>query len=141
MDLTHTIYRLINGIKVFNAYCKKIGLDNSKIRITDASGVSKNNLISADFVSEFLYRTKDNPVLDSLPSPGEGTLTHRMLPIKNNLKAKTGTHSDSSSIAGFLTSKSGNKYVFCIIINDTASTVTDMKTLEDYLIREAYLRL
>ena len=131
----------INGIKVFNAYCKKIGLDNSKIRITDASGVSKNNLISADFVSEFLYRTKDNPVLDSLPSPGEGTLTHRMLPIKNNLKAKTGTHSDSSSIAGFLTSKSGNKYVFCIIINDTASTVTDMKTLEDYLIREAYLRL
>ena len=131
----------INGIKVFNAYCKKIGLDNSKIRITDASGVSKNNLISADFVSEFLYRTKDDPVLDSLPSPGEGTLTHRMLPIKNNLKAKTGTHSDSSSIAGFLTSKSGNKYVFCIIINDTASTVTDMKTLEDYLIREAYLRL
>lgn len=131
----------INGIKVFNAYCKKIGLDNSKIRITDASGVSKNNLISADFVSEFLYRTKDNPLLDSLPSPGEGTLTHRMLPIKNNLKAKTGTHSDSSSIAGFLTSKSGNKYVFCIIINDTASTVTDMKTLEDYLIREAYLRL
>ena len=131
----------INGIKVFNAYCKKIGLDNSKIRITDASGVSKNNLISADFVSEFLYRTKDDPVLDSLPSPGEGTLTHRMLPIKNNLKAKTGTHGDSSSIAGFLTSKSGNKYVFCIIINDTASTVTDMKTLEDYLIREAYLRL
>ncbi len=131
----------LNGIKVFNAYCKKIGLDNSKIRITDASGVSKNNLISADFVSEFLVKNKDNKLLENLPSPGEGTLTHRMLPLKDNLRAKTGTHGDLSSIAGYLTSKSGNKYAFCIIINDTTSTISDMKTLEDYLLREAYLRL
>ena len=131
----------LNGIKVFNAYSKKIGLDNSKIRITDASGVSKNNLISADFVSEFLVKNKDNKLLENLPSPGEGTLTHRMLPLKDNLRAKTGTHGDLSSIAGYLISKSGNKYAFCIIINDTASTISDMKTLEDYLIREAYLRL
>lgn len=131
----------MNGIKVFNAYCKKLGLDTSRIRITDASGVSKNNLISADFISEYLVKNKDNKVLEHLPSPGEGTLTHRMLPIKNNLKAKTGTHGDASSLAGFLTTKSGNKYAFCIIINDTTSSIADMKTLEDYLIREAYLRL
>ena len=131
----------LNGIKVFNAYCKKIGLDNSKIRITDASGVSKNNLISADFISEFLVKTKDNKTLEKLPTPGEGTLTHRMLPLKENLKAKTGTHGDLSSIAGYLTSKSGNKYAFCIIINDTTSTISDMKALEDYLLREAYLKL
>lgn len=131
----------INGIKVFNAYCKKIGLDNSKIRITDASGVSKNNLISADFISEFFVKNKDNKLISHLPAPGEGTLTHRMLPIKNNLRAKTGTHGDASSIAGILTTKSGHKYAFCIIINDTASTVTDMKTLEDYIIRQAYLIL
>ena len=129
------------GIRLFEDYCKKIGLDCSKIRITDASGVSKNNLISADFISEYLIKNKDNKVIESLPSPGEGTLTHRMLPIKDNLKAKTGTHSDTSSIAGFLTTKNGKKYAFCIIINDTTSTISDMKTLEDYLIREAYLRL
>ena len=129
------------GIRLFEDYCKKIGLDCSKIRITDASGVSKNNLISADFISEYLIKNKDNKVIESLPSPGEGTLTHRMLPIKDNLKAKTGTHSDTSSIAGFLTTKNGKKYAFCIIINDTTSTIYDMKTLEDYLIREAYLRL
>ena len=64
-----------------------------------------------------------------------------MLPLKDNLRAKTGTHGDLSSIAVYLISKSENKYAFCIIINDTASTISDMKTLEDYLIREAYLRL
>ena len=131
----------IYGIKVFEEYCKKLGLDNSKIRIADSSGVSKNNLSSADFITEYLVKTKDNALYDFLPAPGEGTLTHRMLPLKDNLKAKTGTLGDSSSIAGFLTSKSGNKYVFCIIINDTASTISDMKMLENYLIREAYLRL
>ena len=131
----------INGIKVFNAYCKKIGLDNSKIRIVDASGVSKNNLINADFISEFLVKTKDNPIMEYLPAPGEGTLTQRMLPLKNYIKAKTGTHSDLSSLAGYLTTKKGNRYAFCIMINDTAATVSDMKALEDYLIREAYLRL
>jgi len=131
----------LNGIKVFNAYCEKIGIDNSKIRITDASGVSKNNLISADFIAEYLYKNKNNKILEHLPSPGEGTLTHRMLPIKDNLRAKTGTHGDASSIAGFLTTKNGHKYVFCIIINDTTSTISDMKSLEDYLIREAYIRL
>lgn len=131
----------INGIKVFNAYCQKIGIDNSKIRLTDASGVSKNNLVTTDFISEYLVKNKDSKVLEHLPTPGQGTLTHRMLPIKENLRAKTGTLSDTSSIAGFLTTKNGNKYAFAIIINDTTSTIPDMKTLEDYLIREAYLRL
>ena len=131
----------IYGIKVFNAYCQKIGVDNSKIRLTDASGVSKNNLVNVDFISEYLYKNKSNKTLEHLATPGEGTLTHRMLPIKENLRAKTGTLSDTSSIAGFLTSKSGNKYSFAIIINDTTSTIPDMKMLEDYLIREAYLRL
>ena len=131
----------INGIKVFNAYCEKQGLDTSKIRLTDASGVSKNNLVTTDFISEYLVKNKDNTVLARLATPGQGTLTHRMLPIKENLRAKTGTLSDTSSIAGFLTTKHGNKYAFAIIINDTTSTIPDMKTLEDYLIREAFLRL
>lgn len=131
----------INGIKVFNAYCQKIGIDNSKIRLTDASGVSKNNLVTTDFISEYLVKNKDSKVLEHLPAPGQGTLTHRMLPIKENLRAKTGTLSDTSSIAGFLSTKNGNKYAFAIIVNDTTSTIPDMKTLEDYLIREAYLRL
>ena len=129
------------GIKMFNDYCEKNKLDNSRIRITDASGVSKNNLVSADFVTEFLEVNKNNPVMNKLPKPGEGTLTHRMLPIKDNLKAKTGTLSDISSIAGYLTSKSGKKYVFCIMTNDMKLTNSDKKMLEDFIIREVYLRL
>lgn len=129
------------GIKMFNDYCVKNKLDNSRIRITDASGVSKNNLVSADFVTDFLRVNKDNKIMEKLPKPGEGTLTHRMLPIKDSLKAKTGTLSDLSSIAGYLTSKTGKKYTFCIMINDMKLSASDKKMLEDFIIREAYLRL
>ena len=129
------------GIKMFNDYCVKNKLDNSRIRITDASGVSKNNLVSADFVTEFLRVNKDNKIMEKLPKPGEGTLTHRMLPIKENLRAKTGTLSDLSTIGGYLISKKGKKYTFCIMINDMKLSASDKKMLEDFIIREAYLRL
>ena len=129
------------GIKMFNDYCTKNGLDNSRIRIADGSGVSKNNLISAKFITEFLLLNKDNEVLQTLPTPGEGTLTHRMLPLKNNLKAKTGTLADISTIAGFLTSKNGKKYVFCIMTNDMKMSASDKKMLEDFIIREMYFKL
>ena len=129
------------GLKMFNDYCVKNKLDNSRIRITDASGVSKNNLVSADFITSFLIVNKDNKIMEQLPKPGEGTLTHRMLPIKDNLRAKTGTLSDISTIAGYLTAKSGKKYVFCIMTNDMKLSSSDKKMLEDFIIREAFLRL
>lgn len=130
-----------SGIKMFNDYCVKHKIDNSRIRIVDGSGISKNNLVSTNFVTDFLLVNKNNKIMEKLPTSGEGTLTHRLLPLKDKLRAKTGTHCDISSIAGYLTSKNGNKYVFCIINNDMKLSTSDKKALEDYILREAYLRL
>lgn len=129
------------AIAMFNDFCKKKNIDSSVIKITDGSGVSKNNLVNADFVSEFLYVNKDNSIMEYLPKPGEGTLVQRMLPIKENLKAKTGTLSNVSTIAGYLTTKNGHKYTFCIMQNDVKLSPADKKTLEDYIIREMFLKL
>ena len=73
--------------------------------------------------------------------PGVGPLSNRMIPLQNSLKAKTGTLADISAIAGYLTSKKGKQYAFCIMINDPKSTSSDKKNLEDYIIREMYLNL
>ena len=131
----------IDGVKLFNSYCEKNGIDNSRIRIVDASGVSKNNLMDTDFISEFLIKNKDNKVYESMAIPSKGTLSNRMMPLKDNLRAKTGTLSDISSIAGFITAKSGQKYVFAIIINDPTTQDTQKKNLENYLIRDLYMKL
>ncbi len=129
------------GVKMFNDYCVRNKIDNTRIRIVDGSGVSKNNLVSTNFVTDFLLVNKNNKIMENLPTAGEGTLTQRLLPLKDNLRAKTGTHCDVSSLAGYLTAKSGHKFVFCIINNDMKLSTSDKKMLEDYIIREAYLRL
>ena len=126
------------GLEVFDEYCRQIGIDPLRVKLVDASGVSKNNLVDADFITDYLIKSKDNKTLKHLPKPGEGTLSERMIPLKDNLLAKTGTLSDVSSIAGYLTSKSGKQYAFCIIINDPKSTNSEKKVLEDYIIKAIY---
>ena len=130
-----------DGIQLFNEYCNKLGIDNSRIRIVDASGVSKNNLIDTDFITDFLIKNKDNKVLENMASPGQGTLSTRLIPLKDNLKAKTGTLSDISSIAGYLTAKSNHRYAFSIIINEPSTSDSTKKNFENYFIREMYYKL
>ena len=127
------------SIEMFNAYYKKIGINTDNIKIVDGSGVSKNNLLTADFMSEVLLKAvKNEDFKANLPKPGEGTLTDRMLYFKDNLKAKTGTLTNTSSIAGYLTAKSGKTYAFCIMINDPKSKSADKKAFEEYALRKAF---
>ena len=127
-------------IELFNKYCTKNKLDTSGIKIPD-NNFSGANLVSTNFIVDFLILNKDNKIMEHLPSPGEGSLTDRLLPMKNSLKAKTGAIGNSSVLAGYLVSKSCKKYGFCIINNDSKQTIADKKALEDYIVREAYLRL
>lgn len=130
---------------MFNDYYKNLGINTDNINIVDGSGVSKNNLVTADFVSEVLVKVSKTPDFCDFKShmayPGCGTLTDRMLYFKDNLKAKTGTLSNISSIAGYITSKSGKTYAFCIMINDSKSKSSDKKAFEEYVLRTIYDQL
>lgn len=129
------------AIEMFNNYYKALGINTDNIKIVDGSGISKNNLLTADFMTDVLLKAAQNSKIDlkkHMASPGEGTLTDRMLYFKDNLKAKTGTLTNVSSIAGYLTAKSGENYVFCIMINDPKSKSADKKAFEEYLLREAF---
>ncbi len=99
--------------------------------------------MSADFMSEFLWAQSRLHNFDefknSLASPGQGTLQNRMLYFKDNMKAKTGTLSDISSIAGYITTRKGRNYAFDIMINDARSNSSDKKMLEEYILRNIYL--
>lgn len=131
-----------SSIEMLNDYYKKLGISTANIKIVDGSGVSKNNLITADFMTEVLLKAaQDKNIGDFrcyLAAPGEGTLTDRMLYFKDNLRAKTGTLTNISSITGYLTAKSGKTYAFCIMINDPKSKSADKKAFEEYLLREAF---
>lgn len=130
-----------NGLKALEEYCKNNNIKIEDIKLVDASGVSKNNLLTADFVTEFLANPVNAELKNALPTAGQGTLNNRMLYISDKLHAKTGTLADVSAIAGYIDSKNGNTYAFCIMISDPKSKNSDKKMLEEYLIREIYTKL
>ncbi|MBE7710083.1 MAG: D-alanyl-D-alanine carboxypeptidase/D-alanyl-D-alanine-endopeptidase [Cyanobacteria bacterium SIG32] len=126
-----------NGIKVLQAYCEKLGINTEDIRVVDGSGVSKNNLVTSDFMTNFLVaQFKNSPEYkEFLASAGEGTLKNRMLYMGDKLKAKTGTLSNISAITGYITTSSGKILAFNIMINDAKSKSSDKKMLEEYILR------
>ncbi len=135
----NTIGTFDAGKEMFNDYCQKKNLDNSHINIMDASGVSKNNLMDTDFMIHYLLINQDElePIM---ATSGEGTMVDRLLYLKGNIKAKTGTLSNISTITGFLSTQNGHKYVFCIMIQDSKSDNKDKKLLEDNIIKTLYLK-
>ncbi len=138
---TNNTGSLEHSLQMLRAYFDKLKLDYSDIKIIDGSGVSKNNIVTSDFMSEFLVkRADDTDFIKSLPTSGEGTLSNRMLYFKDNLHAKTGTLSDVSCIAGYITSRSGKTYAFDIMINDPKTKITDKKSLEEYILRDIYTK-
>lgn len=147
--IAETLFKLAGGhysktsgsaekaVEMFLNYCKKIGVDTKNIRIVDGSGVSKNNLVTADFMTSFLIAQYniDNNYKNIFASAGEGTLKNRMLYFGDKLKAKTGTHCDVSSITGYIITLSGKLIAFDIMINDTKLNTSEKKMLEEYILR------
>ena len=131
-----------NSLGMLSAYFDKNGLNSDDIKIVDGSGVSKNNIMTAEFMGEFLeYKSKTEDFecfKELLPTAGEGTLKNRMLYFKDNLRAKTGTLADTSAIAGYITSRKGKLYAFDIMINDAKTSPADKKNIEEQILRSVY---
>lgn len=129
-----------NAVNMLENQFKNIKSDSHVI--VDACGISRNNLISAEWTTEALnsiYKNGNyNQFVTLLPKPIEGTLSNRLLNISLKLRAKTGTASGISSIAGYIDTKSGKKYSFAIFIQNHNTNVVDVKKFEDQIINEIY---
>lgn len=103
---------------------KDCGINVSGFVLNDGSGLSRRNLVNAEGLVEILRAAKRTTFFDSLIASlsiagMDGTLCKRMknTMCNNNLKAKTGTHNNVSSLTGTLTTKSGDTLFFSYIFN------------------------
>ena len=103
---------------------KNNNIDATGFTFNDGSGLSRRNLISAEGLVNILLQARNrnfrNNFENSLSIAGvDGTLANRMAssPVRNNLKAKTGTHKNVSSLAGVLETRSGDTLYFAYIFN------------------------
>jgi D-alanyl-D-alanine carboxypeptidase len=131
--------------KTFDKVLRELGIDPSKIIIKDASGLSKQNKLTANILSQLLYKVHSDPLfsqlIDGLPVSGKtGTLSKRYIESAPQavglVKAKTGTLSGTVSLAGYV--QSGDReYAFTIIADNikrtTYASEQARKTLDIYL--------
>ncbi len=136
-----------NSYKMIEDFAKNNAIDLSSVKIVDGSGVSKNNLMTTKFMTEYLVQAVKNndydKIVSMLPTPNTeyGTLQNRMLFLEKKLYAKTGTLSDVSGLVGYIETKKGHKYAFSILINDAKSSKIEKKTFEELIVREIYRNL
>ncbi len=117
---------LATGRAVVRGVLEKWGIPQGAYALSDGSGLSRYNEISAWLVTRILRRMYEDErhrgwFLAALPVAGhDGTLDRRMIgtELQRAVQAKTGTISNARSLSGFLTAPSGERFVFSIIANN-----------------------
>ncbi|HET6890189.1 MAG TPA: D-alanyl-D-alanine carboxypeptidase/D-alanyl-D-alanine-endopeptidase [Pyrinomonadaceae bacterium] len=118
------------GLQVVKSFLQEAGVNSSGLDLSDGSGLSRDNMITADssvrlltYMNRHRYATAFR---EALPVAGvDGTLRNRMKGTlaENNVRAKTGTLRSAASLSGYLTTAAGEKLVFSIIVNNFPTDV------------------
>lgn len=131
------------GIEVMRKYMASIGIDTAHVRLTDGSGLSRMDMVTAgDFVTLLghWYDIHEKPswvkaaFYNSLPIMGvDGTLKNRLkgTPAEGNIHAKTGSMTGVRSISGYLTTRDGEPLAFSIIVNNYTAPGSEAGKAED----------
>lgn len=124
---------------------ENLGYDTSRFTLNDGSGLSPENMVSADFLLELLKyawnepEIKDVLINEALATPGHptrrGSLVSRMRsPLyQDRIFCKTGTLTSigASSLCGYAHGRNGHWYAFAIINRD--SPVEESRLYQDLL--------
>ena len=123
----------------FSSVLQELGIDSSKMIVKDASGLSKENRVTANQVGQLLVKIKSDdrfvPLINGLPVSGiSGTLRNRFTETAPDavglVKAKTGTLSNTTNLAGYV--ESGDReYVFVIISDRHTKTYSVARRIRD----------
>jgi D-alanyl-D-alanine carboxypeptidase/D-alanyl-D-alanine-endopeptidase (penicillin-binding protein 4) len=94
-------------------------------QIVDGSGLARRNVIAAETLTLVLQRMYDadpnSPWMTALAVAGvDGTLATRMrgTPAERNVRAKTGSMSNIRSLAGYVTTRDGERLAFAVLLNN-----------------------
>jgi D-alanyl-D-alanine carboxypeptidase/D-alanyl-D-alanine-endopeptidase (penicillin-binding protein 4) len=113
------------GLEAVRTFLRQAGIGDTDVALNDGSGLSRNDLISANttvqlltFMSKHKYFAQFR---DALPIAGvDGTLRTRMrgTPAEGNVRAKTGSLSSVASLSGYVTTAAGEHLVFSMMLNN-----------------------
>jgi serine-type D-Ala-D-Ala carboxypeptidase/endopeptidase (penicillin-binding protein 4) len=132
------------GVAVVDSVLTLYQLGDRPFRMADGSGLARQNLTSPRFVADLLTVMARGPFAEqwvaAQPIAGvDGTLASRLrgTPAEGRVQAKTGTLTGVRALSGYLTTASGERIVFSILVNNHVRTAA----AADRIIDAALLRL
>jgi D-alanyl-D-alanine carboxypeptidase/D-alanyl-D-alanine-endopeptidase (penicillin-binding protein 4) len=112
------------GVAALKEFLKKSGLPADEVRFDEGSGLSRNNLATANVTAGLLVvmaKHREAKAFEaSLPIAGvDGSLRRRMkgTPAEGNVRAKTGTLRYANSLSGYVTTAAGERLAFSLMLN------------------------
>src|SRR3989304_3924319 len=112
------------GCYVANPIFSRWGIDTTRFKVVDGSGLSRLNLVAPSDIVSLLTGMHQGkyfqPFYESLPIAGvDGSLKNRMKGSKaaNNVHGKTGFIGYVRSLSGYVTSIDGEMFAFSMIAN------------------------
>lgn len=129
------------GIQVVKMFLDTLGVKPEGYRLVDGSGLSRANALSPEVlvkVLAWMYRQfKLSPeFVSTLPVAGEdGTLTRRLSQASRLSRAKTGTLSGVSSLAGYAVNRRGEVLAFAVLVNGASVPASEIRDLQDEVVK------
>jgi len=128
------------GIEAETDFLRRVGLDPEDFVLHDASGLSRLDLVTAHGLAGLLVAMDRHPAArafrESLPVAGvDGSLRNRLKGTRaeGRLAAKTGWRRQTSSLAGYATSRSGAELAFAILLGNHTLSSREATALLDRL--------
>jgi D-alanyl-D-alanine carboxypeptidase/D-alanyl-D-alanine-endopeptidase (penicillin-binding protein 4) len=128
------------GLPAVAKYVKGLGVDTSRLNLTDGSGLSRSNRATPLQVSRVLRAVQSKTwflaLYNALPIAGQpdpwvgGTLAARMkgTAAAGNVHGKTGTLTGATALSGYVRDPAGQRLIFSIILNNyTGSAPKDIE--------------
>ncbi|MEJ5352288.1 MAG: D-alanyl-D-alanine carboxypeptidase/D-alanyl-D-alanine-endopeptidase [Melioribacteraceae bacterium] len=136
-----------NGILLIDSLIALSGFNSQKFKIVDGSGLSFYNLVSAELITSILkyfYYEKENlfvKLYNTFPISGyDGTLKNRMLNsvVYRKVRAKTGTLSGVSNLAGYMFNHKNHLIAFSILMQNFVTAPNAARDFQDKICEIIY---
>lgn len=109
-----------------------LGLPFDGISQADGCGLSRKNLVSADWMTRYLLSMTRSPAfgafLESLPQPGQGTLSMIRLQNGERIRCKSGSMEGVLCYSGYILDSAGKPlYAFSILTNGITVPLSELR--------------
>lgn len=132
-----------NGSRAVMDFLKSKGIETGGVNVVDGSGLSRQNLVTTDFLCRYLMAMSKESCFDSfmasLSKVGESGTAKNLLPsLPENItvRLKTGTISAVKSYAGYIITGSGELLAYAIISNNHDCTNREAAEMLNRILRK-----